>query len=257
MHPIRLRLWCALTVALAVGIPYASATTVAWWQFNEGTGTTAADASGHGHTATLMGGAGWSSSTPSGSGYSLQLSGDGWAQIPDTPELRLLDVAFRVEASVNLNSYGDTWTSVLSKRKTTGDRPGWMLLVGGSNHAQADVRGHLAFVINGGSATRKVYGSIAVPQGEWAHLAAEFCPATQQVRLFVNGQEDVLASLGSEITDSGLSSLWIGADAAGGYGLDGSIDDVRISVIPEPVTGLALLTSLIGLGRYVRRRVKA
>src|SRR4051812_49333464 len=31
----------------------------AWWKCNEGTGTTAADATGNGHTGTLNGTAGW------------------------------------------------------------------------------------------------------------------------------------------------------------------------------------------------------
>lgn len=42
---------------------------VGWWQFNEGTGTTAADSSGNGHNATLSNGVSWVTS-PTGGGVS-------------------------------------------------------------------------------------------------------------------------------------------------------------------------------------------
>src|ERR1700683_2131135 len=41
------------------------------WNFDEGTGTTSADLSGHGHPATFVGGASWASAGKEGTGLAL------------------------------------------------------------------------------------------------------------------------------------------------------------------------------------------
>ena len=51
-----------------------------YWQFDEGSGTTTADASGHGNDGTLVGGPAWTTDvppSPAGNAASLEFSGAG------------------------------------------------------------------------------------------------------------------------------------------------------------------------------------
>jgi len=60
---------------------------VAWWKLDEGAGTIADDASGHGHTGKLSGGADWAQGRL---GRAIHLDGrDGHVSIPDAPLLRI------------------------------------------------------------------------------------------------------------------------------------------------------------------------
>lgn len=68
-----------------------TATPTAWYHFDEGSGTTAADASGNGNTATLAGDAGWQSQavgfTTGTAGADLHLNGAGAADLGNPSDL--------------------------------------------------------------------------------------------------------------------------------------------------------------------------
>src|SRR5258707_1256221 len=84
--------------------PFAFAATglVGYWKFDEGSGTTASDASGDGYTGTLQSGAGWATGQIGSHALSLNGSNTSYVDIPNT----VVDTtqSFSVAAWVKLNS---------------------------------------------------------------------------------------------------------------------------------------------------------
>jgi len=84
--------WLLIVVAsLIVGCGSSSSSDpndslVAWWRFDEASGSTAADASGHGNTATILNG-GWGEGHV-GSGLSMDGGNDGIVTVPMSDSLR-------------------------------------------------------------------------------------------------------------------------------------------------------------------------
>ena len=64
-----------------------------------------------------------------------------------------------------------------------------------------------------------------------------------------------LRSLGGVSTDALLAFDLIGLDAS--YGTEIRLDNVSVRVVPEPVTTVGVLVGVIGLARYVRKRLLA
>src|SRR6185436_15418294 len=89
---------------------------VAAYGFNEGSGTTTADASGNGQTGTLNG-ATWNATGRFGGALSFNGTTN-WVTVPDTALLRLT-TAMTVEAWVNATALAN-WRTVVLKESGTG-----------------------------------------------------------------------------------------------------------------------------------------
>lgn len=98
----------AAPAAAAAAAPVDLPAAAAHWSFDEGSGTTAADASGNAHTATLQGAAGWDTGKVGAHSLSLTAGGNATASVPvvDTSK------AFSVAAWVNLAQLGGYQTAV-------------------------------------------------------------------------------------------------------------------------------------------------
>jgi hypothetical protein len=254
----------ALLMGLLLTAASAQATTIANWNFDEGTGAHAADASGNGHHAGLVGNAAWSTDTPDGAGHSLDLTGGGYAVVDDHADLDLQGHSFRLSAWVKLESFNRNWSAILAKRSHDGvTNPGWMLLIGGHDQwGRPEQQHRLAFSINGGVHTHLAIGpDMSGYLGRWVHVEALYSVADGSMSFALDGAATP-ASFGHEITDGTGNVLGIGADAYNGgssalYALDGRIDQAEIAVMPEPTTLTALAWAGAGLIGYARRRRKA
>jgi hypothetical protein len=108
----------ATVFALAAGRTTAAVPTeglVAHWSFDEGSGTTAADRSGNGHTGTFQYGASWATGAQCKVGACVSLDGaDDYVRVLDAAGLRLTgDVT--VSAWIKPTAFG-TERTVVSKR---------------------------------------------------------------------------------------------------------------------------------------------
>jgi hypothetical protein len=188
---------------------------VGWWKFDEESGKTAADASGHNRTGTLEGGLSFEEDGVAGrTGKALKLSG-GDDRVEITGYKGITGTGPRTVAA---------WIKTSSSR---GEVISWGADDYGKMFIFRFIRGRIGITPNGGY----LYINPEIHDGEWHHLAAvveeaELPNLHDDVKLYKDG---VLA----EIHDIGLLDLWpldTGSDADVCVGEDfrGLIDDVRI-----------------------------
>ncbi|GAB3257234.1 fibronectin type III domain-containing protein [Nocardioides dilutus] len=182
------------------------------WAFNEGTGTTTADASGRGNQGTLVG-ATW---TTQGR-YGGALSFDGSSSLVRVADSASLDLSTAMTLSA--------WIM------PTANQSGWRTIMQRQTDAyflNASYDGGALRPAGGGtfgSTTSYVGGPTASPLDAWTHVALTYDGAV--LRLFVNGtQVATRATTGTiQATDN---PLWIGGNNPYGEYFTGRIDEVRV-----------------------------
>lgn len=148
----------------------------AHWTFDEGSGTSAADASGNAHTVTLQGAAGWDTGKVGAHSLSLTAGGNATASGPvlDTSK------AFTVAAWVNLGQLGGYQTAVSIDGK----------VVSAFYLGLRDDTGTFAFARLDSDADQgaAVAAAASAPAtGTWTHLVGVSDPSAGVTRLYVNG----------------------------------------------------------------------
>ncbi|MDQ1071119.1 LamG-like jellyroll fold domain-containing protein [Streptomyces canus] len=208
----------AVAAPAAVTAPVTLPSAAAHWSFDEGAGTTAADASGNAHTATLQGAAGWDTGKVGAHSLSLTAGGNATASGPvvDTSK------AFSVAAWVNLAQLGGYQTAVSIDGK----------VVSAFYLGLRDDTGTFAFARLASDATQgaAVAAAASAPTaGTWTHLVGVSDPAAGVTRLYVNGvlEGETAYTAGW----AGTGSTAIGRALYGGGQVDqwhGLIDDVQL-----------------------------
>lgn len=197
-----LNLTATASVSVTVASPWNGL--LAWWRFNENTGTTAADSTGNGHTATLTSGTTW---TPGRAGSSIYIASS--TQMAATATGKPIPAAFTISAWMNpTNASGiDTIFSFGSTAafRTNGSR----------------LRFTTFGVLDHDTNTGMFSG------GTWTHVAVTFTPGVADgAKFYVNG---VLAQ---SMTSSSLSTptgVWrIGGTHIASEWFGGALDDVRL-----------------------------
>jgi glucose/arabinose dehydrogenase/chitodextrinase len=197
----------------------ATAGLAAGYAFDEGAGTAAADASGHGLTGTLTGGPVWSAGR-----YGAALSLDGIDDHVDlgNPTGLQLTGSMTVSAWIDSSAFPGDDAAIVSKR--------------GAGGYQLDTtvdRGPrtIGFKLTTGSGADMFrYGATALQLGSWYHVAGVYDAAAATLNVYLNGQLDNGTLLGTVATSQSNSAekVLIGQRASGGFGFNGVIDEVRI-----------------------------
>jgi glucose/arabinose dehydrogenase len=194
----------------SVTTPAAPTGLVAAYSFNEGAGTSVADASGSGNGGSI-GSATWSTAGKYGNALSFNGT-SARVTVPDSPSLRLT-AGMTLEAWVFPTIVNGVWRDVIFK---------------GNDNYYLEATSSPGRPVGGGifgGNYGEVYGSSNLVANTWTHLAATYDGTA--VRLFVNGTQ--VASIprsGSIATSTGVLS--IGGDPLYGQFFAGRIDDVRI-----------------------------
>ena len=184
---------------------------VAALAFNEGSGTSAADASGNGN-AGAKGSATWS--TQGKVGNALSFNGtSAKVTVADSASLRLTS-GMTVEAWVFPTAVSSAWRDVVVKGNDD-----YYLMATSTNASRPVGAG-----IFGGTKSRAI-GTSALALNTWTHLATTYDGTL--VRLYVNGvQVSSAAATGTIATSTRV--LGIGGDPIYGQYFAGRIDEVRI-----------------------------
>ncbi|PYN28692.1 MAG: hypothetical protein DMD98_21940, partial [Candidatus Rokuibacteriota bacterium] len=184
---------------------------MAAYAFNEGAGTTVADASGNGNTGTING-ATWTTAGRYGS--ALVFDGTSTSvTVANAASLRLT-TGMTLEAWVYPTGALTGWRAVIDKNVD-----GYYLMASSDQGNRPAVGGAWP---PGARITR---GPTGLGLNTWTHLAATFDGAT--VRLYVNGAEAVSQAQTAALTPT-AGTLQIGADSYTGENFAGRIDEVRI-----------------------------
>jgi hypothetical protein len=201
---------------------------IAHWKFDEGTGTTAADSSGNGHTATLKNGAGW---TDGRIGGALLLVGDAsYAAVPNSPDLDkvqegdfTLAAWFKPEnAPPGLDSANDANYAVIVK---AGNHLGIHY-----NHTQYFRVDHWTVE------KHSMIGAYELksPPGSFYHVASVMNKAEGTLKIYVNAKFGGMINWtpGVATRNYGAETWKIGVghptQSTYRWGAKGAIDDVRI-----------------------------
>jgi hypothetical protein len=185
---------------------------VAAFSFNEGAGTTVADASGTGNNGTISG-ATWSAQGRFGSALSFNGT-SGWVTVPDSATLDLT-TRFTIEAWVNPASVTG-WRTVALKEASTRLAYGLYSVNGSSRPSGWAQVGNSDYFVN---------GTAALAANTWTHLASTYDGTT--LRMFVNGTQVATAAGPSSLAVS-TGPLRIGGNAIWGEYFSGRIDEVRV-----------------------------
>lgn len=193
---------------------------VASWTFDEGEGTTVADVTGNGHTATLTGGQwveqGWR-------GGAIAFNGTNqYAEVPHAPALALGDdgTDFSISFAINLQEgAAGTWRTVIRKGSPADSNqrtPGiWLRPDDNRIHFRISTTQNN----NEGSNSRS-----AIELNTWTHVA--YVKQGQSLKLYINGQFDEEATL--EGGSIGFAApLFIGDDPRS-YGSNALFDNVQV-----------------------------
>lgn len=205
---------------------------VAWWKMDEVAGSkVAADASGMGNDATLVGlnaSTAWSAGR---SGGALACRGLGGALVNDSPSLRGITTGITIAGWVNRSQTASGFAALLSKQIGTGNSEYyWFGMSGGS----------LMFYGSSGSAL----ANVVVPLGTWTHLAVTHDGAT--ARFYLNGSLVISRNLATTFRADTSKVVICGNqnDSSGSIQerWNGSVDDVQLYDRPltaAEIAGLA------------------
>ena len=175
----------------------ASATTtlglVAEWTFEEGSGTTAGDATGNDHTGTLVGNVTWTAGEVGASALSFDPStGTGpHVVVADAADLRFSNTqSFTLGAWVYVAALPGKWSAIVAKSRE--QSPWYGLWISNTNHWVA------------GGPTNLIGGLVTTG---WHYLALVQDGTANQRVLYVDG---VQAAAGPAQNGNGPGDLWIG-----------------------------------------------
>jgi chitodextrinase len=185
---------------------------VAYYAFNEGSGTTVNDSSGNANTGSISG-ASWTTSGMYGS--ALSFNGKySTVIIPDSATLHLSS-GMTIEAWVYPAAPVTRWEDVIFK-----DTDIYFLEAGSPSGGTPAAGG--TFTTHG---DRTLAGTSALPANTWTHLAATYDGMT--LVLYVNGVVASRLAVSDSLTTS-TNPLQIGGDPAFGQYFQGNIDEVRV-----------------------------
>ena len=193
------------------------------WSFDEGSGTSSADLSGHGHPATLVGGASWAASGKEGTGLALDgTSGyaDVGAGVIDTTQ------SFTVLCWVRL-AVVNTWEIAVSQDDVTGSLFGLKLRGDATNAFDFDVE--TTDVTNPGFIVAQ--STTTATTQTWFHLAGVHdASGSGALLIYVDGALQANAAIGQSVLPSS-GHLVIGRglyNGATGSFLNGTLDEVEV-----------------------------
>ncbi|HTR54044.1 MAG TPA: LamG domain-containing protein [Kofleriaceae bacterium] len=248
----RVALWVGLSACGHLGFDSGNDDgLVGWWRFEEGSGTTAHDSSGHGHDGTLSAGITW---TTGRIGGAIELDGAQNHQVDLGRPVELMPSgSMTVAAWINAQSFklGGLADDVVISRDSAAapSDHGWELK-GSEDCGQERAVLQIAVASN---AIVEQCGATVLATSTWYHLAGVYDAEQLEMHVYVNGVLDdgmLTASVpGAQHEPTVLVDVQIGnaspsggASTGGGDAFTGLLDEVRMydrALSATEIAGLA------------------
>jgi len=220
-----LTLLCVLILGVLWSGP-AYADLVAYWPFDEGSGTVAADLTGNGYDGTVTGGATWVTGQIDGA---LQFNGsDAYV---DAPHIPLDNRTFVVTAWINPGQTSSDHIFFSQQQSGSTNLSLHFRIIGGSG------------LVRMGFYSNDLDSNGAVAVGNWYHLVLWYNADTQERRIYINGELDA-EQTGVTAYQGTTGNTHIGQWSGGEY-FNGMIDDVQI--YDHAISEAEVLKSMAGL----------
>jgi hypothetical protein len=252
-----------LLAIVTLAIPAAQADLVGHWTFDEGTGATAYDSSGHGYNGTI-----------SNATYTSGVVGTGALDFNGANAY--VNVGYHAPLALAGSNYTIAW---------------WMKWAAGSSRPQRIIQMDSAESFTGGyaiwigdgvnegitsthndgsstSLTWKALDSSNILSNEWMHMALVFDGSNRN--FYVNGQLESTQATTVNVANRGDDVLWFGGLNKYGQYYGGALDDIQIynqalssaqigvvlggGTIPEPTSMALCATGVLSLLAYAWRR---
>jgi len=212
------RLIFLLSLAVPLGlVPVANAGLVAWWQLDEGSGTTTKDSSGNGNDGTLQG-----NPTVVGGPFGNALAfANQRVAIPASKTLTadLFQGPFTLTVWINPKRTGNTWQQIFRAWRTAGNSNDTLFI---NNDGRLSWRGLVSGAWAGGMCET---AAGVVPADQWTHVAVT--GDKTNFRIYVNGALSQTSAW--QKTDGSNANYYLGGDpASAGESYAGMIDEARV-----------------------------
>ncbi|HEY7090425.1 MAG TPA: LamG-like jellyroll fold domain-containing protein [Tepidisphaeraceae bacterium] len=211
------------TTTVAGTVPSGAA---GYWTFSESSGTTTADASGHGHTGTLQNGILFGTGQ-SGNGLVFDGTNDS-VRIGRGADLEPTVISLSAWIKLASGTQAD-WATIIKKTYSNDSAQPWgSYSLSLSPNGQGNFLGFFTGVA--GSDGDVLVSPAALQTGVWIHVAATYNPSTGQKCLYING--DLVAS--SNVTNplvydtTSAGDIYLGQDPGAGEAFKGSMDNVGV-----------------------------
>jgi len=197
----------------------ASAELVAYWKFDEGSGTIAYDSSGNGNDGTFNGDPQW---VPGHFGYALEFDGSGdWLDCGTDPSLGITG-AVSISAWIKVSAQG---VDHKIGGNQDGANGGYKMTVYSNNKVEFEIRTSS----NSDVLNRDVGGGTILEVDVWYHVAGVYSLEDGYIRTYVDGVLD-RELLTTQALGASPGSFKIGCEpfTTGSYNFNGVMDDVRL-----------------------------
>ncbi len=203
---------------------------VGWWRFDEGTGTVAADSSGHALDGVLLNNPVWRNDGPrkgclefNGANAYVRVTDQALLN-PGTGSFTILHWAY---VDVTPGTAGATnWDLAVAKRQATAN--GYYVGADRNNGGGAGKTGY-RFMLGDTAATRTDTAYVPVPLGEWVFVAAVLDRAAKAQKISVDGGQTWATTTPPPGAIAPARDLGLGWDIGeNNYWFHGSIDDVAL-----------------------------
>lgn len=191
---------------------------VAYYNLDEGSGTTATDSSGYNVTGTMVGSPSYSASVPnvSGNQYSLNLNGSNYVSLSSNPISG--NGAFTLSGWMSTNAFG-AYSGAISIGSSAGSQSAYIGTV-----ASAQVGGSNSF---GGGFYGYNIGSGVTGTNQWHYVTLTYSGGSNgTAKMYVDGVLTNTTTYNPNISASLASLGRIGTDTS--YNFNGLIDEARI-----------------------------
>jgi hypothetical protein len=205
--------------------PVTNVSPVAYYKFNNISGSTAVDSSGNGNTATIHG-----STVTTGVDATTGLAFNGTSDYVSVPALNLDSNTVTLSGWIDANGSQTTGAGLIFNR--TSDTANG-LSIGPDNR--------LSYSWGTSASTSEFNSNLTVPEGQWTFVAVVITP--QNATLYMQPEGGEITSATSDLTnpvEPFSSATQIGADSLSGKFFKGAMDEVR--VYNTALTGPEILT---------------
>ena len=217
----------------------------AWWTFNEGAGTSAADSFGNANTGTLQATAGWTTGKIGASALNLTGAATSWADVanPLPTSLPVIDSSqsYTVATWVKLNNL--TGFQTFASIDGTNVSPFYLQMSGGI----------FAFSQRGSDSTASTVAQVnglAPTAGTWYYVVGVYDKTANRIQLYVNGVSQGTATATTAWQATGHTVVgrakWAGASVDF---VNGSLDETRFfdrALTASEIVALGGYSSAVG-----------